>query len=154
MFMRKWLCVVLCFFGAGCTYFSYKAEMEHAPVAHRSHGVVIYNLTKQVWDEYEKHKYAEIIYEAYTTLVECAGIQDEDVKNGLLKTRFIIVPSLFFIGGEVDGLTDIQDIFIRKDQFFHSKVRHELIHVYLFLTGKATVGNLLHTHSLFKKCEY
>ena len=96
-----------------------------------------------------------IIEQGFKSLKECIGESDFP-EQALLKVPIILLPpkKLVVFNEEVNGFTDTSLIFIRSDNFDMNFLRHEWIHIYLWLTGQRFLGDIFHKDPLFKKCVY
>lgn len=95
-----------------------------------------------------------VVKEAYATFRECAELNNENIWVKLRSIPIVILPAELVL--RVNGplaFTTFDYIFVRSDQFNPKILRHELIHVYLYLSGRSWHGDRWHRSDLFRKCK-
>ncbi|GEM_PF-6751420 len=152
--MTRKLSVLLLFFvlTAGCSYIGFYTCDRQPNRVHKL-GMKLYNYSKEDIGPEQWEVYERIIELAYTTFYKCAKLTDEIAKI-VRHVPIVVSPSANHSDHKhYLAFTDLQTVFIKKNYFTESNLRHEWIHIVLNKTGKSMLGDPFHRNPLFKKCE-
>lgn len=139
----------------GCAFFQYQPQEDSEYRVHPLR-MKIYNMSGSVIPEQEWQDIFRIVHFAKRTLEKCAAPLDVDAVEELLRRSIIIIPpkDIFILMENVGGFIDLRSIFIRRDQFFDSVIRHEWLHLYLFINGDSWLADWMHMDPRFIECKY
>lgn len=113
--------------------------------------MTVYNNTGVDFQEIEWDVKFLIIADAYRSFRECVGGELDKINyERLRELSIVILPPKE--GGGMEALTFVPYIFIPANHFDVMTIRHELMHPYLYYTGRYLLGDYFHRSSLFKRC--
>ncbi len=139
--------------GCGLQHF---LRAPNPAVPHRQHplGMLVYDEAEKVVEETEWAWRFGIIGDAYSTFKACINPEDPEIDRALRNVPIIILPPepIIILGQDTHAFTNLRTMFLRSDFFHRPELRHEWIHIYLFVTGKRFLGDLLHRDQRFKSC--
>lgn len=154
VFARGSLFVVLVLFiitliFVGLQYYKYWPRAGDSYYVHSLH-IPVYNKSKTQIEWEEWTRIVKIVNKSLETLKSCLGA---DAEEELLNVSIVILPpeTVFHFQEAVEGFVGLKYVFIRRDLFDESRLIHEWLHVYFFLTYQWG-DNFFHRSPLFKKC--
>lgn len=143
------------FFVGGCAFFSFQpredSEFRVPPL-----GMRIYNMSGSSIGEQEWQDVFRTIHFAARTFAKCAAPLDPHASGELFRRFIVIIPpeDIFILTENVGGFTDLRSVFLRRDSFYDGALRHEWLHLYLFLSGEWMLGDIFHFDPRFETCKY
>jgi len=166
-FARKIIYGVLLVFVSGVFFaaFQYYRYLPRGDVSIKTlSGFTVYNMSGEPITDYEWAMYFHNIRQGYETFKNCLELEKEAEK--LRGVDIVVIPSrtIPLFEQHVVGFSLFKNVFVRRGRFNFNTVRHEFIHVYLYLKADSfwdnplvffrQLGiNLLHINPLFKKCD-
>ena len=138
-----------------------------------SFGMILYDKSGNSFSEKEWERKLKIVGDVYSVLRSCLGFEgDGSIDRQLRKVPVVVLPPEKIPGHKDDTAAVVYadwasgsfgikftgaTIFIRDDDFYPYILRHEWLHVYIYLVnidaGKEIQGDN-HANPLFKKCAF
>ena len=138
---------------SGCAYGKYFPKPGDQFLTH-PFGMDIYNKSGIDFGTKDWERIFPVVGDAYIDLLGCVGKIGWPVEEGIKNTSIIILPPEPIEGKPVTVGAFVYPgfLFVREDFFYISLIRHEWLHVYLFLSGERSGGDPEHKDLIFTRC--
>lgn len=151
----RYLALIFLLITSGCAYGQYFPRPGDPFLIHPL-GMDIYNGSGTNFSLQDWERISPVVENAYLDFLGCVGKADWLVEEGIKRTPIIILPPESIEGKPTTTLAFIHHgfLFIRKDFFLISLIRHEWLHIYLRLIGLSWDGDPTHQNPIFSRCPF
>lgn len=140
----------------GCTSLYFLSYKPSEITSSRRHylGMTVYNMTGEELKDQEWDLKFYAVTEGYLSLQNCIGTElDRGAYQKLKDISIVILPTKEYRGGKI-AMALFPYIYVYFNHLNAMVVRHEFVHLYLYLSKGKIFGDPLHSDLIFERCEH